>query len=344
MSETGIDGGTDSAGSFDTGKVEIFVIGGWLGSGKTTFLNRLLAHRAETFLREGVADRVAILVNDVGDVHLDPLWIKRRDAQSIELLDGCICCSIGDSLAVVLRDLVLGPRPPRTIFIEASGLAQPAKVAQYGDRRRVEVLDVLVTVDVVEIERRLADATYGRLAQQQLLEAGRLILTKTDLVTESTLERTRAQLKEQFDAEICEVSEALRLTLRPELALEPSRLTSDGTAEVSSSEDGSKGDGEPNSVHAAANLTWRSKESLATDQLPVLLEELGERGALRVKGICRDFTGDAFVLQLAGGLVSRELFTGEAPEESSLVVIYDPERLDLAAIDALLKGALAKSS
>lgn len=317
------------------GKVEIIVIGGWLGSGKTTFLNRLLAHRAESFRDGGDADRVAVLVNDVGDVHLDPLWIKRRDAKSIELLDGCICCSIGDSLAVVLRDLVLSSRPPRAIFIEASGLAEPGKVAKYGDRRRVVLREVLVTVDVVDIEKRLADATYGDLARQQLAQASKLVLAKTDLVTEVALRKTHLQLEQQFPAQICSVPEVLDQVQRSTSSVRSPLADSDGPAPL-----GVDGAGPSRAVHATESLTWRPEGLVETRQLIAILESLSTRGVLRAKGICRDVGGRSFVLQLAGSLVRRELIQAKEPDVFALVVIYDPSRVDRAAVEAQLDGSI----
>ncbi len=94
------------------------VIGGWLGAGKTTLLNRLL--RAAD-----AGERIAVLVNDVGEVNLDVDLVASRDGDTVELTNGCVCCTIGDSLSATLRDLVLGDRPPDRVVVEASGIAEP---------------------------------------------------------------------------------------------------------------------------------------------------------------------------------------------------------------------------
>ena len=105
------------------------VIGGWLGAGKTTLVNRLLG--------QAQGERIAVVVNDIGKVAVDADLVQAGDGDTVELTNGCVCCSIGDSLAVTLRDLVLGERPPERIVVEASGVADPDRVAAYGDRRRL---------------------------------------------------------------------------------------------------------------------------------------------------------------------------------------------------------------
>ena len=126
------------------------VLGGWLGAGKTTLLNRLL--RAAD-----AGERIAVLVNDVGEVNLDVDLVASRDGDTVELTNGCVCCTIGDSLSSTLRDLVLGDRPPDRVVVEASGIAEPDRVAAYGDRRRIRPDGIVVAVDATDVVARAAD-------------------------------------------------------------------------------------------------------------------------------------------------------------------------------------------
>ena len=120
-------------------RIPMVAVGGCLGSGKTTLLNR--------FLRASGGERLSAVVNDVGAVNLDAELVAARDGGTVELTNGCVCCSIGDSLALTLRDLVLSDRPPDRLVIEASGVAEPDRVAAYGDRRRIRLDGVVVAVD-----------------------------------------------------------------------------------------------------------------------------------------------------------------------------------------------------
>ncbi len=112
-----------------TERIPMVVLGGWLGAGKTTLVNRLL--------RAAHDERIAVVVNDIGEVNLDAELIAARDGDTVELTNGCVCCSMGESLALTLRDLVLSERPPDRLVVEASGVAEPDRVAVYGDRRRI---------------------------------------------------------------------------------------------------------------------------------------------------------------------------------------------------------------
>ena len=85
----------DGIAPWDGRRVPMTLLGGYLGSGKTTVLNDLLRR----------TDRpIAVLVNDVGEVNIDAALLKRRSGDTIELTDGCVCCSIKDSLAATLAD------------------------------------------------------------------------------------------------------------------------------------------------------------------------------------------------------------------------------------------------
>ncbi len=165
-----------SGGHLGPDRIPMVVLGGWLGSGKTTLLNRLL--------RASGGERIAVVVNDIGVVNLDAELVAARDGATVELTNGCVCCSIGDSLALTLRDLVLSDRPPDRLVIEASGVAEPDRVAAYGDRRRIRLDGVVVAVDATDVVARASDATYGPLVRRQAEAAELLVLTKTDVAAD----------------------------------------------------------------------------------------------------------------------------------------------------------------
>ena len=77
-------------------KIPVTVLGGWLGAGKTTMVNRMLAAATE---------RIAVIVNDVGEINIDGALISTGDPDSddiVELTNGCICCKVGDDLYATL--------------------------------------------------------------------------------------------------------------------------------------------------------------------------------------------------------------------------------------------------
>ncbi len=105
-------------------QIPVTIIGGYLGAGKTTLLNSLLSGA------HGV--KLAVIVNDFGSINIDAALVANRDGETISLTNGCVCCSIGDNLALTLHDLAEQANGPEHVVIEASGVADPSKIARFG--------------------------------------------------------------------------------------------------------------------------------------------------------------------------------------------------------------------
>jgi G3E family GTPase len=156
------------------GRLPLTVIGGYLGAGKTTLLNRLLVDS------QGL--RLAVIVNDFGSVNIDASLIANRQGETISLANGCVCCTIADNLALTLHDFAERADGPQHIVVEASGVAEPARIAGYAASHPRLVLDGIVTVADAETVRARADDKYvGDLVRCQLASADLVLLSKTDL-------------------------------------------------------------------------------------------------------------------------------------------------------------------
>ena len=154
----------------------VTVIGGYLGAGKTTLVNR--------WLRSALAQgrQVAVLVNDFGELGIDADLIVAARDDVLELAGGCVCCSFGSDLIGALLALRARQPAPDQVLIETSGVALPGPVAQAARLARdVVVGPVLVLVDALSVIERAHDRYVGDTITRQLAQAGRLLVSRTDL-------------------------------------------------------------------------------------------------------------------------------------------------------------------
>ena len=180
--------------AFDREPIPIFVVSGFLGSGKTTLLRNLLVDPG--------AGEIAVIVNEFGEVGIDHHLVRKTDARTTLLRNGCVCCSMRDDLAEALRDLFSQrergaiPRFGRVV-IETTGLADPAPILhtivnEPVLRNHFRVDRVVTTIDAVGGARNLD--TYGE-ALRQVAAADHLIVTKLDLTTREAVAELKVKLR-----------------------------------------------------------------------------------------------------------------------------------------------------
>lgn len=186
-------------------RVPVTVLTGYLGSGKTTLVNHILTDKSH-------GKKLAIVENEFGDVGIDDALMAKNakvqiEEEIIEMMNGCICCTVRQDLVVVLnkfaRRIESGNLKLDGVIIETTGMADPAPVAQTffvdDDVQKNFRLDGIVTmVDAKHVERHLdEDRPEGveNEAVEQVAFADRIILNKTDLVKEDDLTRVEARLK-----------------------------------------------------------------------------------------------------------------------------------------------------
>ncbi|HNB43617.1 MAG TPA: GTP-binding protein, partial [Burkholderiaceae bacterium] len=154
-------------------RIPLTVIGGFLGAGKTTLVNRLLA--------EAGGRRIAVLVNDFGALDIDAALVANSAGDTVALSNGCVCCSIGDDLAAaLLRVLEASPRFD-AVVIEASGVSDPWRIAQIGlAEPALELGGVVVLVDASAALGQSRDPLLADTLLRQLHAADLLVLNKID--------------------------------------------------------------------------------------------------------------------------------------------------------------------
>jgi G3E family GTPase len=169
-------------------KASVIILTGFLGSGKTTLLNRMLT--AEH------GRRVAVIVNEFGEVGIDHHLLLSSDQEVVQMNNGCVCCTVRGDLVRSFFQLMEHRDKFDTVVIETTGLAEPAPVAQsiYSDERiraQFTLGGVVTVVDAKYISTRLEESAE---ACEQIAFADLILLNKTDLSTPEKLDETEQQI------------------------------------------------------------------------------------------------------------------------------------------------------
>ena len=307
-------------------RIPLTVVGGFLGSGKTTLVNHILA---------GVAGiRAAVLVNDFGSVNVDAGLIADHQGETISLANGCVCCSIGGDLADALLGVMSRAPAPQWIVIEASGVADPWPIAQVGLADPGLALDgVVVLVDSVEAPGQLQDPLLEDTLARQIRAADVVVLNKRDLVTGTELRDLRERV-----ANIAAAAPVIE-AVHSEVPL--AALTSIAPLGAGRGFHGAAMEAD----HASRfeSVTLACKGRFRADRLRELLACM-PAGVLRAKGVVRTDEADAEVLQFCGRHGSLRRLEGVARGEvGRIVAIGLRGRLPAAALRRSLAGALFRT-
>ncbi|MCG8338578.1 MAG: GTP-binding protein [Proteobacteria bacterium] len=166
-----------------TKRIPVTILTGFLGSGKTTLLNRIL--------HENHGKRIAVIENEFGEVGVDNDLVIGAEEEIFEMNNGCICCTVRGDLIRILNSLMDRRDKFDYIMIETTGLADPGPVVQTffleETLREALSIDAVVTlVDAKHIEKHIHGSDK---AKEQIAFADVILLNKTDLVDDSTLDR-----------------------------------------------------------------------------------------------------------------------------------------------------------
>lgn len=308
----------------------VTIITGFLGSGKTTLLNHILQNQ------EGL--KVAVLVNEFGDINIDSQLLVAVDENMVELSNGCICCTINDNLVEAVYNILERSERVDYMVLETTGVADPLPIAltflgtelQYLTR-----LDSILTV--IDSEAFTREHFNSEAAYNQMMYSDIIILNKTDLVTPEKLTELEQYIhQEKKGARILQSS----MGVVPLPLILDVNLANPGLKEANPSHNH---DHHHHSHHLEndgfISVSFTSDRPLNLDRFQHFLDKQLPIDVFRAKGILWfENLPPRYIFQLSGKRY--ELKTDESKPPQSVQLVLIGRNLDGDTIKAQLQACL----
>jgi G3E family GTPase len=267
-------------------KTPIMLITGSLGSGKTTLVRRIL---------EKTPRRIAVLMNEFGEIAIDSKIIKGANIDIIELAGGCVCCSMTGEFEAAIREIIENIGPD-FIVVEATGVAESdALVYEVEDNLPEVRLDAVVCI--VDAYLSIRHPSVGYTARTQIASSDVILINKVDLITAEEVGAVEDQVRRYNDRALiaetvgCNVDSELIFGLSP--VYRPRQTGIPGKMEFQS-------------------FTWSTERMLDPEKFEELVRDLPEQ-VFRAKGFVR-FPDESRLFNYVAGRVDFEEFTSDVTE------------------------------
>ncbi len=193
--------------------MRLLLVTGFLGSGKTTMIIKLAQSATER------AKRVAIVVNEIGEIGIDDRLMRQLDLNVWELVNGCICCTLSGDLVTTLQKLD-ADYAPDLVMVEPSGAADPKNILSALPYYRGRPLDGLYTATIVDPLRvEMLVEVLTPLITSQIRHADLILISKRDLASPAEIAAAR-QAAQEYNPAAKVVAIDAQHVLEPEIIAE----------------------------------------------------------------------------------------------------------------------------
>jgi len=319
-------------------RIPFTVIGGFLGAGKTSLLN--------DWLRGLKNLRVALLVNDFGELNIDADLIASQHGDTLALTNGCVCCSLGDDLSMALINVLQAQPSFEAVVVEASGVSDPGRIAMLAQAvPEFERDGVLVVVDANTLLEQWSDPLLNDTLARQLRAADILILNKIDLIDAEMHNQLMSHFQqyapgvaviETIQGKLPSLMICGAMSVNQKLV---SDFETDPQPHSICDHDKTCPDAEPH-IHAAQFETWygHPNQMHPLEKWQTMFESLGQ-DVLRLKGFVQTQEQGWSEVQLAGRRVKLRPATNSPDREQAvLVAIGLRNRLPRHRLNAMINS------
>jgi len=307
--------------------IPVTIVSGFLGAGKTTLLNRIL--------NSDHGLKVAVMVNDFGELNIDSQLVVSAEQNMISLENGCICCSVESDLLEQLRKLLqMREGKPDAILIETSGVSEPSNVVntlRYPEFDGQLFVDAVISVLDADQFKDL-EGNNKRLAMDQLSVADIIVINKVDLATEEQLQA----LKEEWLFPNACVYETTFGEIPMGLLLgQNAHPDNDHNHDGHNCSEGC----EHHHHHDFYTMSWESEEPLEVRALKMFFHELPS-SIYRAKGFVQLAGGEdqMFLVHKVGSRLSIERQLNWEGEFKNQLVFIASERFENETVKSKLKA------
>ncbi|MDT7891568.1 MAG: GTP-binding protein [Thermoproteota archaeon] len=167
-------------------RIPIIIVSGYLGAGKTTFLRRIIDNL------DRINRKIAIIMNEFGEIAIDAEVIKGKAVNMIELQGGCVCCSLTGEFEYAIKEIKEKVKPDY-IIVETTGIAEPDALLVNLENIQEVILDNIITI--VDADSMVRFPEIGYTGRIQIEMADFILINKIDLVSEDDLKIVESKVR-----------------------------------------------------------------------------------------------------------------------------------------------------